>query len=137
MPDELPAITAGSPVRHLWPPDRRGAAARTGTMAITCLRRGGIGTVGELTARTALDIADIRGMGAATVAEVRWVLARQGLSLKGDDGITAAEEQARVRVLMRAGLRRSPALRFARESWPYGEIAPGVVLAVAGEAGRG
>jgi hypothetical protein len=126
-------VTPGSPVRDLWPPERE--RGRMGTMAVTCLRRARIGTVGELTAITALEVADIRGSGAATVAEVRRALARRGLSLRDDDGTTGAEVDARVGVLVRAGLRRGVALRFARESWPAGEIAPGLVLTVAALAG--
>jgi hypothetical protein len=71
------------------------------------------------------------------VGEIRRVLAGQGLALKDDDGTTPAQERARMQVLMRAGLRRAAALRFARESWPAGEIAPGVVLTVTGGDGHG
>jgi hypothetical protein len=132
MADETAMIGPSAPARHLWPADRT-ARGRAGTRAISCLRHGGIATVGELAAATARDIGDIPGAGAATVAEVRRVLARHGLALK-DDGTEAAEIPARARVLAHAGLRRSAALRFARESWPSGEIAPGVVLTVAGES---
>jgi hypothetical protein len=104
-----------------------------GTIAITCLRRGGIATVGELTGKTPQDIADLKRAGTAVVGEVRRVLAVHGLSLKEDDTSARTEVLARARVLTRAGLARSPALRFARESWPSGEIAPGVVLTVTGE----
>ncbi len=136
MTEELPPITLDSPVHHLWPPDRRASAGRIGTMAVTSLRRGRIVTVGDLTRQTEQDITDIRLAGAAVAEEIRQVLAIHGLHLKGDDGITAAVLHARMRVLAVAGLRRSAALRFARRSWPSGEIAPGVVLTVTGE-GRG
>jgi hypothetical protein len=136
MADETEPVTPGSPVRALWPAVRGGQGARIGTKAMTCLRRYRVATVGELTAMTALDVDDIAGIGAAGVTEVRRVLRLHGLSLKDDDGTTAAQEQARVRVLTRAGLRRPLALRFARQSWPAGEIAPGVTLTVA-EADRG
>jgi hypothetical protein len=134
--DELTPVTPGSPVRDLWPPDRGGYAGRMGTIAMTCLRRDRITTVGELTAKTALDIGGIRYAGAAVVGEIRRVLAGQCLALKDDDGTTPAQERARTQVLMRAGLRRAAALRFAREHWPCGEIAPGVTLTVTGEAGN-
>ncbi len=52
------------------------------------------------------------------------------------DGTEAAAIPARARLLGHAGLRRSAALRFARQSWPSGEIAPGVTLTVT-EAGNG
>ena len=85
----MPDITPGSPACRLWPAGRaeRGRAA---ARALSCLRRGRIGTVGELTARTALDVLDIPGAGAATVAEVRRALAVHGLALK-EDGTEAAE----------------------------------------------
>jgi hypothetical protein len=105
-------------------------------MAITSLRRGRIATVGDLTSLTAQDITDIRHAGAAVAEEIRQVLAIHGLALKDDDGITAGDLQARMRVLAGAGLRRAPALRFARRSWPSGEIAPGVVLTVTGGGGN-
>lgn len=136
MPDETEPVTPDSPVRHLWPAVRRGHSARTGTTVIIRLRRAEIATVGDLTAMSALDVDDIPGIGAAGVTEVRRVLAAAGLRLKGDDGTTAAEELARVRRLMRAGLHRPAALRFARGPWPAGEIAPGVVLTVAGGDGH-
>ncbi|HMH90016.1 MAG TPA: DNA-directed RNA polymerase subunit alpha C-terminal domain-containing protein [Streptosporangiaceae bacterium] len=136
MPEQTGPITPASPVRLLWPPGRHGYAGRMGTIAMNCLRRSGIGTVGELTAMTPLDIADLNRAGTAVVGEVRRALDANGLSLKDDDAPARAEVQARARVLTRAGLARSPALRFARECWPSGEIAPGVVLTVTGE-GRG
>lgn len=140
MPDGLETITPATPVRYLWPADR-GERGRVAARAISCLRRaevttaGKIATVGDLTARTARDIGEIPGAGAATVAEVRRVLAARGLSLK-DDGTEAVMIPARARFLAHAGMRRSAALRFARESWPSGEIAPGVLLTVTGD-GRG
>ena len=130
---ELPAISPGSPVSDLWSPGRRG---RMGTVAMGCLRRAKIGTVGELTAMSALDITEIRQAGAAVVGEIRRVLKPHGLALKGDDGAGDGEVLARVRVLAKAGMRRPQALRFARGSWPSGEIAPGVVLTVT-EANHG
>lgn len=116
-----------APVRALWPAEREA----TGTRAITCLRRGGISAVAELTASTAQDITDIPRAGAIVLAEVRAVLAEHGLSLRDDDGVTPAELEARVRRLMRAGLKRAVALRFARDCWPKGEVAPGITLEVA------
>jgi hypothetical protein len=113
VPDGLPVITPGSPVRDLWAPRRPGIPGRIGAKAMTGLRRARVGTVAELTGMTALEVDDIPGIGAAGVTEVRRVL-----------------------VLTRAGVRRPVALRFARESWPSGEIAPGVTLTVAGD-GRG
>jgi hypothetical protein len=135
-PENTPAITPGSPVRDLWPPDRGGYAGRMGTVAMACLRRARVGTVGELTGKTAQDIDDIRQAGPAVVGEIRRVLAVHGLDLKAGGGLAPAVAAARARVLMRAGLKLGPARRFARESWPSGQIAPGVTLTVA-EADRG
>jgi hypothetical protein len=130
MPDGLPVITPGSPVRDLWPPERGGYAGRMGTIAQGCLQRARVGTVGELTAMSALDITEIRQAGAAVVGEIRRVLRPHGLDLKDGEGVAPAEAAARARILARAGLRRPHALRFARDLWPSGEIAPGVVLTV-------
>jgi len=120
-------IGPAAPVCFLWPAERETTAVK----ALTCLRRAGIGTVGDLTAVTATDITDMRNAGPAVLAEIRAALAEHGLSLRDDDGLTPAETEARVRRLMRAGMRRSAATRFAREVWPKGEIAPGVMLEVA------
>lgn len=136
MPDHPETITPGTPVRYLWPLVHRGDSGNIGTRAMTCLRRGQIGTVGELTAMTAEDIDDIRLAGPAVVEEIRRVLAAHGRSLKGDNWVSPADLQARMRVLAKTGLRRPAAMRFARRFWPSGEIAPGVVLTVTGD-GRG
>ena len=128
-------ITPGSPVSDLWPPDRCGYAGRMGTVAMGCLRRARVGTVGELTGKTAQDITEIRQAGPAVVGEIRRVLKPHGLDLKGGGGLPAGEEAARVRVLARAGMRKPQALRFARDSWPSGEIAPGVTLTIGELAG--
>ena len=132
---EQEAVTPASSVLCLWPPHRRAEAGRIATMAIVCLHRGRIATVGELTSQTAQDITDIANAGGAVVGEIRRVLAACGLSLKGD--AEAVETQARVLVLTRAGVRKPEAFRFARQSWPTGEIAPGVTLTVAGGESRG
>jgi hypothetical protein len=130
MPDEPETIASDAPVRELWPSSLPGQEGRTAARARTCLWRARIGTVGELAAMSALDVADLPLAGPAVVGDIRRALAQHGLSLKDDDGITAAETEARVRVLMRAGVHRAQALRFARESWPAGEIAPGVRVEV-------
>lgn len=127
MTDQTLTISPAAPVRCLWPAERETLATRT----IACLRRGGIETVAHLTASTARDILDIRNAGPAILAEVRAALAEHGLSLRDDNEVSAAQLEARARRLMRAGLRRSRALEFAREYWPKGEIAPGVMLEVA------
>jgi hypothetical protein len=126
MPDNTLTIGPSAPVCFLWPADRETTAVR----ALTCLRRGRIDTVADLTASTAQDILDLRNAGPAVLAEIRGALAEYGLSLREDDGLTPAEAEARVRRLMRAGMRRSAATRFARESWPKGEIAPGIQIEV-------
>lgn len=128
MADET--ITADSPVRDLWADAGRGGAVQIASRAMTCLRRDGIRTVGDLTALAPLDITDIEGAGAAVLEEVRRVLRLAGLSLKDDDGAAPCDVEARARALMRAGLWKPVALRFARESWPKGEIAPGITLEV-------
>jgi hypothetical protein len=126
------AITIGpsAPVRHLWPLDRH-ERGNSGTRAVNALRRGQVATVGELCGKTPLDIADIPQAGASVLAEVRAALAARGLSLKDDDGASLAEVSDRVRRLTRAGVARPVALRFARQSWPEGEIAPGIRIEVA------
>lgn len=130
MADDLVKINLSAPVRCLWPEDRREhgkAAAR----AISRLFRAGVETIGDLAVMTPRDVADIRGAGGGTVAEVRRALAACGLSLKDDDPNAAAREYARVRALRSAGIGPVAAQRFARESWPKGEIAPGITLEVA------
>ena len=130
MPDEPETIALDSPVRDLWPSCLSGQAGRIAAKARTCLWRARVATVGELTKMTEKDLADIPLVGPQVTGEVRRVLALHGLALADDGGF--AETQARVRVLMRAGVRRPQALRFARESWPAGEIAPGVRIEVTG-----
>lgn len=132
MAEATLAVDLSAPVRCLWPAEREATA----TKAITCLRRHGIATVGDLTASSVPDITDMRNAGPAVLAEVRATLAEHGLSLRGDNGVTQEEIEARARRLMRGGMRRAPALRFARQAWPEGEIAPGVRLTVT-EAGHG
>lgn len=127
------AITAASPVRDLRPPLAGGeteslAASRLRKRAWRTLWRAAIVTVGELTAISAQDITDVRGAGTGTAGEIRRVLAAHGLTLKDDED--AVRTEAAVSALVRAGLRRSVAARFARESWPSGEIAPGIRIEV-------
>jgi Bacterial RNA polymerase, alpha chain C terminal domain len=124
--DKALTIGPSAPVCALWPEGREAMAVR----ALTCLRRGRVDTVGNLTAVTARDVLDLRNAGPGILAEIRAALAEHGLSLR-DDEVAPAEFEARVRRLMRAGMKRGPALRFAREDWPKGEIAPGVTLEVA------
>lgn len=130
MPDITPpeTVTPGSPVRDLWPSCLPGQDGRIAAKARTCLWRARVATVGELTAMTEKDLADIPLVGPQAIGEVVRVLALHGLALADDGGF--AETQARVRVLMVAGVRRPQAQRFARESWPAGEIAPGVRIEV-------
>lgn len=129
MAEDVITIGPATPTRHLWPLDRakRGNA---GTRAVNCLVRGKVWTVGELCAKTPLDVLDIPQAGPKVLEEVRRALAARGLSLKDDDGLTASAVEALVRRLTVAGLTRPSALRFARESWPSGEIAPGITLTV-------
>ena len=136
MPVGLRFISDSTPVRYLWPTDReeRGPLA---SRAISCLQRGGITTAGELVAMSAKDVRDLRNAGPAVTEEVHRALAVHGLCLKGDEPGEAAEEETRVRVLRAAGLGPAAARRFARETWPCGELGPGIVLTVTGEAGRG
>lgn len=136
MPDELTTICPGTPVRHLWPADRR-ERGKEGTRTISCLTRSGVWTVGELTDKSAQDIGDMRRAGPATVDEVRRILAVHGLRLKDDDDKNAAaREFDRIRLLRGAGIGPVAARRFARECWPAGEIAPGVTVSVTSEAGH-
>lgn len=131
MPDAAPEITPESPVPDLWAGAGPGSTTQIASRARTCLRRDGIATVGGLTGSTPLDITDIELAGPDVLEEVRRVLAFHGLSLRDDDGATPGDIAARTRKLMRAGLWKPVALRFARESWPKGEIAPGIMLEVA------
>lgn len=131
MADET--ITPDSPVCDLWPEPAAGetetrAESRLRARARTSLFRLGVMTVGELTAMSAADVRDARGAGNATVGEIRRVLKPHRLSLKGDE--EAVRTDARVLALIRAGLSRKAALRFALEAWPAGEIAPGITLTV-------
>jgi hypothetical protein len=137
MPDDPITVNLAAPVRELWPADLH-ERGKTGSRTITCLTRAGIWTVGELTARSARDVEDLRGAGAATVDEVRRVLAACGLRLKDDDDENAAaREFERIRLLRGAGLGPVAARRFARECWPEGEIAPGVTVSVGSAADCG
>lgn len=123
---DVTAVDLSAPVHALWPFEREPTATR----ALSCLRRGGIRTIGNLADATPREITDLRLAGPAILAEVRAALAEHGLSLRGDDGATPAEVEARVRRLTRAGVRRGVAERFAREQWPKGEIGPGLMLEV-------
>ena len=121
-----PSIDLGAPFWRLWP-DRK--QRHLATLTVNLLDRAGVRSVGELRDMTPSAIAGMHGAGAGVVGEVRRVLAAHGLSLREDD-ISAAEIDARARLLMRSGMRLTAALRFARQSWPKGEIAPGVMLEV-------
>jgi excisionase family DNA binding protein len=68
-----------APVHTLWPIAATGPAAA----ARRHLQDEGIGTVGKLTALTALGLRDI-GLSAAKVDEVRLALARKDLALRGE-----------------------------------------------------
>jgi hypothetical protein len=134
VPDDLTTICPGTPVRHLWPANRQ-ERGKTGTRTITILRHEGVGTVGELTDKSAQDIGDMRRSGPVTVDEVRRVLAVHNLRLRDDDDKNAAaREFDRIRLLRGAGIGPVAARRFARECWPAGEIAPGVTISVTSEA---
>ena len=129
MASDLTAITPESPVRDLWPADPA-ECGNAGTRAINRLKREGIATAGELAARTPAEVTAIRGAGEKVLAEVRRALAAAGMSLKDDDGATSAEVYLRVRRLTDAGLARPAAVRFARQSWPKGNIGPGITVEV-------
>jgi DNA-directed RNA polymerase alpha subunit len=77
---DITLITDRTPVRYLWPADRK-ERGPLGTMAVNTLRRNGILTVGDVMAMTARDITDLRSAGAGTLAEVRRALAAHGLGL--------------------------------------------------------
>lgn len=130
MADDEVTVNMGAPVRDLWPAGHRGPGSEIGTRAMVCLRRGRVPTVGDLTGMAPLDIMDIPLAGPAVLEEVRRVLRLAGLSLKGDNGLTEAEVRARAARLTRGGMRRLQAMKLVRESWPKGEIAPGVTLEV-------
>lgn len=129
MPEDV-TIGPDTPVRYLWPMVRK-ERGNAGTRAVNCLRRGRVHTVGELTGKTPLEVADIGQVGPLVLDEIRRALAVHGLSLRDDDGASLSDVAGRVHRLTAAGLSRPAALRFARGCWPKGEIAPGITLEVA------
>lgn len=62
--------------------------------SLNCLKREGIHTVGELTARSELDLMDIRNFGEKSIAEVKEKLYELGLSLKDSPGDVDAVSSA-------------------------------------------
>ena len=128
MADEKRAIDLGAPFQQLWPADRR-QRGRLATLTLNRLGQNGVRSVADLADKTPSAIADMPGAGEGAVREVRRVLAAHGLSLREDD-IGTAELKERTRRLVRAGMRAGAAIRFARQAWPKGEIAPGVTLEV-------
>jgi DNA-directed RNA polymerase alpha subunit len=77
-------------VAFLWgvlPGDSCGT--QLGTQAKNALIRGGIRTVGDLTALSGRDLLDIRSLGLACADEIRRVLRECGLALKGEEARNA------------------------------------------------
>lgn len=77
---EASAIAPGDPVEDLWGTWR----GHVSTRALNLIRREGIETVGGLTGRTAGELREIRNLGDGSLAEVRRVLAANGLHLAGE-----------------------------------------------------
>jgi DNA-directed RNA polymerase subunit alpha len=59
-----------------------------------CLRKDGVGTVGELVERTESDLMQIRNFGRKSLNEVKAKLKELGLSLAGSEGAELGEEEA-------------------------------------------
>lgn len=125
----MTGVTPDSPATCLWPEEKypRGSVE---SQALAWARRNDL-TVAGLCAMTEWEVLDLRGAGPATARELRRVLAGAGLALSDGSGPSPAEARRRAGLLAAAGIRPSAALRFARQSWPEGEIAPGIRIEVA------
>jgi excisionase family DNA binding protein len=76
---EAPADPLKAPVRTLWPAAHADASGRL----IAHIQGKGVATVGNLTAESADDLADL-GLRPAQIDEVRLRLALKGLTLRGE-----------------------------------------------------